>query len=155
LYGQIGRAAYEGVHPDKLGRILLIEDSGGAKVNVIPGDPTSAKQARQPNSFVFRYVPSDPADLAAGGRLEALQVGIDGPPITVHANDPVGDTFAVAQLQLHTPGSAWPCRFITVHDTAVDGFAEFNANAAAKAAGATPFKRPENAQFQPGSDFGT
>jgi len=37
----------------------------------------------------------------------------------------------------------------------VDGTASFNANAAAKAAGATPFKRPENAQFLPGSGFRT
>jgi uncharacterized protein DUF839 len=155
LYGTIGHGSYEGVHPDKLGRILIMEDMGGAKVNVVPGDPTSPKQARQPNSFVFRYVPDQAGDLAAGGRLEALQVQIDGQPITFHASDPVGDTFATAQLELHTPGTSWPCRFITVHDTAVDGFADFDANAAAKAAGATPFKRPENAQYQPGSDFGT
>jgi secreted PhoX family phosphatase len=44
---------------------------------------------------------------------------------------------------------------VTVHDTAVDGTAAFDANAAAKRAGATPFKRPENAQFQPGFAFGT
>ena len=31
----------------------------------------------------------------------------------------------------------------------------FDANALAKAHGATPFKRPENAQFQPGSHFQT
>ena len=31
----------------------------------------------------------------------------------------------------------------------------FDANALAKAAGATPFKRPENGQFQPGSHFRT
>jgi hypothetical protein len=31
----------------------------------------------------------------------------------------------------------------------------FDPNAAAKAAGATPFKRPENGGFQPGSDFRT
>ena len=31
----------------------------------------------------------------------------------------------------------------------------FDANAMAKAAGATPFKRPENGQFQPGSHFRT
>ncbi len=37
----------------------------------------------------------------------------------------------------------------------MDGTASFNANAAAKAAGATPFKRPENAQFLPGSGFRT
>jgi len=46
-------------------------------------------------------------------------------------------------------------RWVTVHDTAVNGTASFNANAAAKAAGATPFKRPENAQFLPGSGFRT
>jgi hypothetical protein len=40
-----------------------------------------------------------------------------------------------------------------VHDTAVDGTAPFNANLAAKAAHATPFKRPENGQFRPGSKF--
>src|SRR5262249_61143404 len=39
--------------------------------------------------------------------------------------------------------------------TAPAGFAAFSANAAAKAAGATPFKRPENAQFLPGSGFNT
>jgi hypothetical protein len=46
-------------------------------------------------------------------------------------------------------------RWVTVHDTAIDGTAAFDANAAAKAAGATPFKRPENAQFLPGSGFRT
>jgi secreted PhoX family phosphatase len=46
-------------------------------------------------------------------------------------------------------------KWVTVHDTAVDGFAAFDANAAAKAAGASPFKRPENAQFLPGSGFKT
>ena len=42
---------------------------------------------------------------------------------------------------------------LRVHDTEVDGTAPFDANALAKAAGATPFKRPENGQFQPGSHF--
>jgi secreted PhoX family phosphatase len=42
-----------------------------------------------------------------------------------------------------------------VHNTDVDGSDAFDANAAAKAAGATPFKRPENAQFRPGSDYRT
>ena len=59
------------------------------------------------------------------------------------------------QLRLHTVGASWPVRWITLHDTATDGTAPFDANAAAKALGATPFKRPENAQFQPGSHFQT
>src|SRR5207244_3986765 len=48
---------------------------------------------------------------------------------------------------------SWPVRWITIHDTSVDGTAPFSANTAAKKAGATPFKRPENAVFQPSSNF--
>ncbi len=44
-------------------------------------------------------------------------------------------------------------RWVTIHDTDVDGFAPFNANALAKAGLATPFKRPENGVFRPGSQF--
>jgi hypothetical protein len=43
--------------------------------------------------------------------------------------------------------------WVTLHDTDVDGTVPFQANALAKAKLATPFKRPENAQFRPGSDF--
>jgi secreted PhoX family phosphatase len=46
-------------------------------------------------------------------------------------------------------------KWVTIHDTAVDGTNSFDANAAAKSAGATPFKRPENAAFLPGSGFRT
>src|SRR5207244_6872185 len=53
----------------------------------------------------------------------------------------------------HTLGTSYPVDWVTVHDTDVDGTTAFSANAAAKAAGATPFKRPENAQFLPGSNF--
>ena len=40
-------------------------------------------------------------------------------------------------------------RWVTIHDTAVDGNTPFDANALAKAKGGTPFKRPENGQFRP------
>jgi Alkaline phosphatase PhoX len=153
LDGILGSAGYEGIHPDDQGNLLIIEDSGGASVNVNPDDPNSPKNARQPNSFVYRFVPNDKADLSAGGKLQALQVSIDGEPVVFHADDPVGDVFSDAQLQLHTPGTSFPVQWVTVHDTAVDGTDPFNANSAAKAAGATPFKRPENAQFLPGSGF--
>jgi hypothetical protein len=46
-------------------------------------------------------------------------------------------------------------QWVTIHDTEIDGTDPFDANALAKAAGATPFKRPENGQFQPGSHFQT
>jgi len=68
---------------------------------------------------------------------------------------PTGDGLSNIQLLLHTVGASYPVQWITIHDTAVNGTAPFDANAAAKAAGATPFKRPENAQFQPGSHFQT
>ena len=153
LYGILGRGGYEGIHPDDQGNLLIIEDVGGTFVNVNPNDATSAKVARQPNSFVYRFVPKDPTDLSAGGILQALRVSINGTPVTFHADDPVGDTFSQAQLDLHTPGTSYDVDWVTVHDTEADGTASFSANGRAKTAGATPFKRPENAQFLPGSSF--
>src|SRR5262249_33552675 len=57
------------------------------------------------------------------------------------------------QLQLHTVGAHYRTKWVTLHDTAINGTTPFDANALAKAAGATPFKRPENGCFQPGTDF--
>jgi len=157
LYGSMGHGGFEGIHPDDSGSLYLAEDIGGSSVLVNPADPTSAKAARLPNSFIYRFVPTAPANLTAG-KLQALQVTIDGQAlkfIPVDATHPTGDVFSDAQLKLHTPGSSWSVKWVTVHDTAVDGTADFNANAAAKTAGATPFKRPENLQFLPGSGFRT
>jgi len=159
LHGVLGRAGYEGIHPDDKGNLLIIEDVGGTSVNVVPSNAASPRAARQPNSFVYRFVPADPANLSAGGKLHALRVSIHGHPLTF--NDPatggtaLGDTFSVYQAMLHAPGNSWPVDWVTAHDTATDGFASFDANAKAKAAGATPFKRPENAQFLPDSGFKT
>jgi hypothetical protein len=151
--GILGKGGFEGIHPDDHGNIMIVEDAGGSSVNVIQGDITSAKTAKQPNSFIYRFLPVDRTNLAAGGRLQALQVTIDGTPLKFNAADPVGDVFADAQVKLHTVGSTWPAKWVTIHDTAVDGTASFSANTAAKTAGATPFKRPENGVFQPGTGF--
>ena len=51
--------------------------------------------------------------------------------------------------------SAHRTKWVTIHDTALNGTDPFDANALAKAGGATPFKRPENGAFQPGTDFRT
>ena len=155
LDGIIGKGGYEAIHVDDQGTIFLVEDAGGVTVNVDPNDPTSPKVAKQPNSFVYRFLPYNKADLSQGGKLQALQVTIDGNPLVFHADDPVGDVFAVAQIQLHTPGTSYPAQWVTVHDTAIDGTDSFDANAAAKTALATPFKRPENGVFLPGSRFRT
>lgn len=155
LDGILGSGGYEGIHPDDRGNLLIIEDAGGASVNVNPADSASPKTAKQPNSFVYRFLPYDRTDLSAGGKLQALQVSIDGQPVVFNAADPVGDTFSTNQLKLHTPGTSYPVRWVTIHDTVADGKDSFDANAAAKTAGATPFKRPENAAFLPGSGFRT
>src|SRR5262245_52808350 len=148
LYGSMGRGGFEGIHPDNRGDIWIVEDVGGTTV---------MNNGRNPNSFVFRFVPEDPSDLTHG-KLQALQVSINGNPLVfvpVDAMHPNGDTRSNNQLLLHTIGASWPVQWVTVHDTAVNGTNPFDASAAAKAAGATPFKRPENGQFQPGSHFRT
>jgi|KBSMisStandDraft_5_1062788.scaffolds.fasta_scaffold33260_4 hypothetical protein len=155
LYGIIGRGGFEGIHPDNWGNLLIIEDAGGVTVNTDPNDPSSPKVAKQPNSFVYRFAPKNPAAISEGGKLQALRVWIEDKPVVFHAADPAGDVFSSAQLALHTPGTSYPVDWVTVHDTDVDGTTSFDANAAAKTAGATPFKRPENAQFMPGSNFRT
>jgi hypothetical protein len=151
--------------------VLIIEDVGGQGVPVDPNDSTSPKAAKQPNSFVYRFVPDEPGDLTAG-KLQVLQVSVDGHPVTfsctptgsscpASAEQASADTFSNDQLRLHS-GDSFPVRWVTIHDTATDGTAPFSANAAAKGinshgpdAKGTPFKRPENAQFQPDTGFRT
>jgi hypothetical protein len=139
--GALGRGGYESIQNDSAGNVWIAEDIGGPN----KGDT----KARQPNSFLFRYVPRTPGDLH-NGKLEALQVLNGTSPITYESqatlNSPDG-------LALHTYGITFSTRWVTVHDTAVDGDASFNANAAAKAVHATPFKRPENGVFRPESGF--
>jgi hypothetical protein len=144
ISGALGRGGYEGVQNDSAGDVWIVEDiSGAAK------DGTTAKR---PNSFVYRYVPARPGDLK-NGKLEALQVRSgSGDPITFESQAALNSP---DQLALHTYGRTFTTRWVTVHDTATAGNAPFDANVAAKAAHATPFKRPENGQFQPGTGFGT
>lgn len=148
ISGIVGRAAYEGLQADRWGRLILVEDAGGKNGTAYP-------HARQPNSFVYRFVPYNPSDLKAGGKLQALQV-----KSKAHAGHIVfgganvdGDIKSQDQKDLHTYGAVFQATWVTIHDTAVQGFSQYNANAAAKTAGGTPFKRPENGQFRPGSNF--
>ena len=78
LDGSLGQGGYEGIHPDNQGNLLISEDSGGTSVNIDPTDPTSPKVGRNPNSFVFCFVPKNPGDLTLG-KLQALQVSIGEP----------------------------------------------------------------------------
>jgi hypothetical protein len=142
--GTLGRGGYEGIQNDSAGNVWIVEDIGGALK-----DATTAKR---PNSFVYRYVPAKPGDLR-NGKLEALQVrNNSGDPITFDSEAALNNP---GQVALHAYGRTFKTRWVTVHDTAAQGDAPFDANVAAKAAKATPFKRPENGQFQPGAGFTT
>jgi hypothetical protein len=135
----LGAGGYEGVQNDKDGNVWLVEDIGGA-----PADG-----GKVPNSYVYRFVPTDRTDLSKGGKLQALQIlRTDGTPVTasqVQANP--SDTFIT---DLHTYGTSFATKWVTVHDGTLEAF---DATAAAKAASATPLKRPENGVFRPGTDF--
>jgi hypothetical protein len=139
--GALGRGGYEGIQNDNYGNIWLVEDIGGSNK---PG--TTAKV---PNSFVYRYVPKRPGDLH-NGKLQVLQVIVGDHPATFESMSALN---APDQLAIRTYGAWFRTKWVTIHDTAVDGTAPFNANTAAKAHQGTPFKRPENGVFRPGSHF--
>lgn len=152
LDGSLGKGGFEGIRNDKLGNLMIAEDVGGSGVK----DNGVATKVKQPNSFIYRFVPTKASDLTKG-KLQALQILVDGTPITFHpaATDPQGardDALGAAILALHS-GKALDIKWVTIHDTAVDGTTAFDANAAAKSHGATPLKRPENGGFVPGTDF--
>jgi hypothetical protein len=71
-------------------------------------------------------------------------------PITQATQTPL---HSADQIALHVYGSSFGTNWVTIHDTAVDGHAPFNANTLAKANDGTPFKRPENGRFRPGAGF--
>ena len=137
----LGSGGFEGIQNDSDGNVWLVEDIGGS--------PVAGANGKKPNSYVYRFVPVDESDLTLGGALQALQVARgDGTPVTAGqlSADP-SDPFIGA---LHTDGASFPTTWVTVHE----GTAAFDATAAAAAAGATPFKRPENGVFRPGTRFG-
>ncbi len=140
--GALGRGGYEGIQNDSAGDLYIDEDIGGANK---PGT-----KAKQPNSYIYRYVPKSPGDLLHG-KLQALQVlNEGGEPITFASQEAINSP---DQLALHTYGKSFKTRWVTVHDTATEGNAPFVAGPLAKAAKATPFKRPENGVFRPDSGF--
>ena len=142
LLGVFGRGGYEGIQADSDGNVWVVEDIGGSTVN----------GARLPNSFIYRLIPKNRNDLRQGGKYQALQVMSRSNP-----GQPIVFQTAGALTQdvkdLHTYGLAFDTHWVTIHDNDVDGFAPFSANNLAKTKLATPFKRPENGVFRPGSGF--
>lgn len=135
----LGSGGYEGIQNDSDGNVWIVEDIGGA----------AASGGKVPNSFVYRFVPADKTDLTKGGDLQALQIHrTDGTPATtaqLQANP--SDAFI---SQLHTYGTSFATRWVTINGGTTGAF---DATAGAKAANATPLKRPENGIFRPGTGF--
>jgi len=145
ISGSIGQGGYEGVQNDSAGNLWIVEDVSGAS-------PAAAPHAKVPNSFVYRFVKKRSDDLTRG-KLQVLQVISlqNGQPITFHGADT--DTLSQDVADLHTYGKVFDTKWVTIHDTDVDGSTPYPANGLAKSKGGTPFKRPENGQFRPGTNF--
>jgi hypothetical protein len=134
----LGSGGYEGIQNDSAGNVWLVEDIGGSAVS----------GGKVPNSYLYRFTPSDKTDLAKGGKLDALQVSRpDGSPIT--AKQLLLNPADPAITDLHTYGKSFATTWVTVHD----GPRAYDATVGAAAADATPFKRPENGVFRPGTRF--
>src|SRR5262249_1488418 len=145
--GVFGRGGYEGIQADSFGNLWIVEDVGGPSATQNP-------QARQPNSFIYRFVPYDKHDLKAGGKLQVLAVASQAHSGTIVFNNSNPDTDITSRdiKDLHTYGKRFDTSWITIHDTAKQGNAPFDANKLAKGVG-TPFKRPQHGLFRPGTDF--
>jgi hypothetical protein len=135
----LGSGGFEGIENDPEGNVWIVEDIGGAGVG----------GGKLPNSYVYRFVPTDRTDLTKGGTLQALQIKrSDGTPATaaqLQANP--SDAFI---SQLHTYGTSFATAWVPIHTGTTQAF---GATDAAKAANATPLKRPENGVFRPGTGF--
>jgi hypothetical protein len=147
ISGATGRASYEGVQVDLDGSLWLVEDAGGGGGNI-------TKNAKQPNSFVYRFIPKFRDDLSKGGKLQVLQLLDEhAQPVVFHDKLQNEDILAPIQKIIYGYNYELSTRWVTIHDTDTDGMEPFDANALAKAKNGTPFKRPENGQFRPDGKF--
>ena len=122
--GALGRGGYEGIQDDSDGNIWIVEDIGGANK---PG--TTAKI---PNSFVYRYVPEARAT-SHNGRLQVAP-GLNAARHADHHRVADAAQRPPTRSRCTPTATSFDTRWVTIHDTAIDGTAPFNANAAAKAA---------------------
>ena len=144
ISGAVGRGGYEGVQNDSEGNLWLVEDIGGSK-------PAATPHSKVPSSYVYRFVKKH-KDRLTEGKLQVLQLTSlrTGTPVTYQAADAATDDIK----DLHTYRKTFATTWVTIHDTDVDGTTPFDANALAKSKNAgTPFKRPENGHFRPGTAF--
>src|SRR5262249_50607862 len=137
----LGLGGYEGIRNDDEGNIYIIEDVSGTRPGGLGANNIPLNAAAQPNSFVYRCVPNKPDRSEDGGKLQALKVITAGTPVTFTAADPKGDILPTAPLKLHTPGTSYPIKWVTIATPPKDNAVSLgSATALAKSAGATPFK---------------
>lgn len=150
-----GASSYEGMQIDPDGKMIIAEDDGGGRGIANP-------DAKAPMDYLYRWVPNDRSDLTAGGKLQALQVlAADGSPIAPRGatrtnganNDPVITDQGLRDI--HTYGRSFAARWVTCQVVPAGGVpaGTYDANRACYQAFATPFRRPENAVYRPGTDF--
>jgi len=120
---------------------------------VAPALPTHTRSAPTVSFTASFHITRQ--NLKAGGKLQALQVmsKAHSGPIVFGNSGADADITSQDTKDLHTYGLVFQTRWVLLHDTATDGTKPFDANALAKARLATPFKRPENGQFRPSSNF--
>ncbi len=146
-------------HPERLGGQPV--DRRGRRRQERHGEHVrqAAEQLRLPLQAVRRDRPDQGRQAAgAAGRLarrtRASRSRSTGRrPARATGAQADADILSADTKDLHSYGKMFTTKFVTIHDTATDGTAPFSANAAAKAGKGTPFKRPENGQFLPGSGF--
>lgn len=143
----LGRGGFEGIQNDDRGNLYYVEDVGGSTF--------TGTKARRPNSFVYRFLPNDRSDLTRGGTIQALQVlrSVNGVETPITFEDGGAGINPAPYLALHTYDASLKTRWIDLTTTTASTLTDPDDNALAKAAHATPFKRPENGLFRPGSHF--
>jgi len=109
-----------GIHLMTRGNIWIVEDVGGTTV---------MNNGRNPNSFVYRFVPTALGDLTHGKLQGAPSLDQRNPVVfvPVDAQHPNGDTRSDNQLRLHTVGGVLAGTMVTVHDTQINGADPFDA----------------------------
>ena len=149
ISGVTGRGGYEGIQADSAGNLWIVEGRRRADGR---GEPAgaAAQQLRLPadpirphESEGGRHAPGAGREVQSARRRHRVQQPRPG------RRHP----FPGRQGSAHARSEVRDAHWVTIHDTATDGFTPFDANAAAKGKG-TPFKRPENGMFRPGTNFG-
>jgi hypothetical protein len=156
LYRSVGRRAVPPRAAPRESRALEVAGRPwGPAVRPGPGRQTrSTAQQRGARGHLRQKQTQLPVSGSEAGRVLT-----SGPGESTSRQPSPNDRQAAADIRspdvkdLHTYGLVFKTKWITIHDTETDGTAPFNANALAKSKGGTPFKRPENGVFRPGTGF--